>query len=163
MNFRLLAALILAAAVLSGCDTLEDASRSVREKFEPKQSVKTRTFSSPQRVVYDAVKVAADSMGYRQSRGGAAQGEFEGIGGVGEGETAHSARQVGIHVHLQQSLDGNETTVSVRFTEILESNASSQMGMATETTMKDTPLYESFFRHVQQALAVRPSAQPVEK
>lgn len=163
MKLCLVAAAALACAVaFTGCDTLADASQSVRERFEPKPAVKTRTFSSPQRVVYEAVKAAADTMGYRQTRGGPAQGEFEAVGGVGAGDTAGSARQVGIHVQLRQTLDGNETVVNVRFTEILEANASSRMGMATETTMKDTPLYEVFFRHVQQALGARPAAQPVQ-
>jgi len=163
MKYCLVAAFLACAVALSGCDTLEDASQSVREKFEPKQAVKSHTFSSPERVVYDAVKLAADTMGYRQTRGGAAQGEFEGVSGVGEGERAGSARQVGLKVQLRQTLDGNETVVSVRFTEILEDNPNSRMGMATETTMKDTPLYEVFFRQVQQALGARPAAQPVRK
>jgi hypothetical protein len=37
------------------------------------------------------------------------------------------------------------------------------MGMATETTMKDTPLYEVLFRNVQQSMGMRPSAAPAAR
>ena len=40
--------------------------------------------------------------------------------------------------------------------------AGSGRGMGTETAMKDTPLYEVFFRNVQQALDARPTAAPVK-
>jgi len=163
MKFCFVAAVLVAAVALSGCDSLSDASQAVREKFAPEPAVRTKVISSPQRVVYEAVKTAANSMGYRQTRGGPAQGEFEAVGGVGEGESVGSARQVRLIVHLHATLDGDQTTVSVRFTEILEDNANSRMGMATETTMKDTPLYEVFFRNVQQALASRGTAQPVKR
>ena len=163
MKIVLLLAAIFACSVLSGCDSLADASQSVREKFSPPQAIRAKTLSAPQRVVYEAVKSAAATMGFRQTRGGPAQGEFEAVGGVGAGESLGSARQVALVVQLRSTLEDNETIVSVRFTEILEDNASSRRGMATETTMKDTPLYEVFFRNVQQALGARNTAQPVQR
>lgn len=146
----------------TGCEALSDATGNVREKFAKRNEARTRTFNGPPRVVFDAVKLATNTMGYRQTRGGSAQGEFDGISAVDTGAAARSARQVGIKVKLKASLDGDSTEVSVRFTEILESDSSSRMGMATETTMQDTPLYEVFFRHVQEALAARPTAAPVK-
>lgn len=154
--------LLLASLVFAGCDTLSDATDSVRERFAGKVESRTRTFSAPPRVVFEAVKAAAGNMGYRQTHGGPAQGEFEGIGAVGAGDTAGSARQIGVKVRLHATLDETGTEVSVRFTEILEADSSNRMGMATETTMNDTPLYEVFFRNIQQALGTRATAQPVQ-
>ncbi len=154
--------LIVAAVAFSGCDTLSDASDSVREKFASRAEPRTKTFTAPPRVVFDAVKAAASSMGYRQLHGGPAQGDYEGVNAVDIGDSAGSARQVGLKVRLHGTLDGTGTDVSVRFTEILEADSSNRMGMATETTMKDTPLYEVFFRNVQQALNTRPAAAPVK-
>jgi hypothetical protein len=158
----LLGALCIAALAFTGCDTLEDASSNVRERFGAHEQTRDKTFSSPPRVVFEAVKLAASNMGYRQTRGGPAQGEFEAINSVSVGETAGTAQQFAVKVRLHGGLDGNSTDVSVRFTEILETGSGSGRGMGTETTMKDTPLYEVFFRNVQQALDVRPAAGAVK-
>lgn len=150
--------LVALCVAVSGCDSISD----VREKFAQRDEPRTKTFSAPPRVAYDAVKQAAANMGYRFTHGGPAQGVFEAVSGVGPGETAGSARQVGVKVRLHATLDGSGTDVSVRFTEIVEADSSHRMGMATETTMRDTPLYEVFFRNIQQALGTRPVAQPVQ-
>jgi hypothetical protein len=46
--------------------------------------------------------------------------------------------------------------VSVSFGEIIEDNSLNAPGMATETPLKDTPLYEVFFRNVDKALKAPP-------
>jgi hypothetical protein len=162
MKLTLVLALLVGVFAVTGCDSLSDATTSVREKFTARNEPRTKTFSAPPRVVFDAVKTAATNMGYRMTRGGPNQGEFEGVSGVGPGESSGSARQVGIKVRLHETLDETGTDVSVRFTEILESDSSNRMGMATESTMRDTPLYEVFFRHVQEALDARPTAKPIK-
>ena len=154
--------LMFGAVVLAGCDTLDDAASSVRDRFAARNEPRTKTFSSPPRVVYDAVKAAASSMGYSFVRGGPAQGEFEAVSGVAPGEMAGTAQQLTMKVRLHGGLDGTSTDVSVRFTQILEEDSRDRPGMATEATMRDTPLYEVFFRGVQQALDTRPNAQPVQ-
>lgn len=155
--------LALAACLfLSGCDTLDDATQNLRDKFSAREEPRTKTFTGSPRTVYEAVRVAATNMGYTFTHGGPAQGEFDAVSGVQPGETSGSARQVGMKVRLHATLDETGTEVSVRFTEIVEADSSNQMGMATETTMHDTPLYEVFFRQVQEALGARPSAQPVK-
>jgi hypothetical protein len=162
MKALIAATLLVGAVILAGCDTLDDASSSVREKFGGRDQSRSKTFSSPPRVVFEAVKLAASNMGYRQTRGGAAQGEFEAVSGVATGESADTARQVTLKVRLHGGLDGSSTDVSVRFGEILETGSGSGRGMGTETAMKDTPLYEVFYRNVQLALDARPAAAPVK-
>ncbi|HVU32000.1 MAG TPA: hypothetical protein VHE61_01100 [Opitutaceae bacterium] len=149
--------------LLSGCDSLSDATLDMRERFSShEQEPRSKTFSATPRVTYEAVRAAANNMGYRFVRGGPAQGIFEAVNDVSQGDTAGTARQVSMKVRLHATLDETGTEVSVRFSEILESDSSNQMGMATETTMRDTPLYEVFFRNIQQALGARPTAQPVQ-
>jgi hypothetical protein len=142
---------VLLCAGLTGCESLSDAAGSVRAKFTARDEGRTKPFAATTRVTYEAVRGAARAMDFRFVRGGAAQGELEAVSNVGAGETQHSARQVGMKVKLHASADGG-TDVTVRFTEILESDSSNRPGMATEATMRDTPLYEVFFRSVQQAL-----------
>ena len=161
MKPLLLGALLIAAIALVGCETLEDATSSMRDRLSAREATRSKTYAPPPRVVFDAVKLAAANMGYRQTRGGAAQGEFDGVSGVGPGEVIGTAQQRTIKVRLTSTLEGG-TNVAVRFTEILESDSGTGRGLGTETTMKDTPLYEVFFRNVQSELDARPAAAPVK-
>jgi hypothetical protein len=161
-SLRLVVLMVAAAFAFTGCDTLSDATSSVREKIAARDKPRVRTFNAPPRETYDALRQAAAKMGYRYVRGGPAQGQFEGVSEVGAGEFSGSSRQTSVKVRLHATLDGTGTDASVRFTEILERDSSNRMGMATENTMKDTPLYEVLFRNIQQALDARPTAKPVQ-
>lgn len=54
-------------------------------------------------------------------------------------------------VRLQGQGEGTE--VRVVFTEIIEADYNKGPGLGTEAAMKDTALYEVFFRYVGQSLA----------
>ena len=70
--------LIFAASLLlSGCLSLSDAAGSVRDRIAAREETRERTLAAAPRATYDALKSAATQMGYRQTRGGPAQGEFE--------------------------------------------------------------------------------------
>jgi hypothetical protein len=154
-------ALIIALAALAvcGCESLSDATSTVREKFSTRVDSRAKAFAAPPRVAYEAVRAAAAQMGYRIIRGGAAQGELEAVSGVGEGDTSRSARQLAMKVHLHATLDGQGTDVTIRLTEIIEADSANHAGMATETPLRDTPQYEVFFRDVQHALDVQAGAK----
>ena len=153
MNLRSLLLLSAAGCVLAlaGCESVSDATTSVREKLAAREAPKTRTFPADQRATYDAVKTAAAQMDYRFVRGGPAQGEFEAVSRVGAGERIGTSRQLAMKVKLEHALDGG-TVVNVRITEILESDSSNRAGQATETPLRDTPQYEVFFERVGQVL-----------
>lgn len=142
---------LIVLAVLVGCESVSDATSSVREKFAERAAPQTRTFPAAQRAVYDAVRVSAAQMGYRFVRGGAAQGLFEAVSGVRGGDQIGSSRQLSLKAKLNGSLDGG-TVLAVRITEIIEADSSNRAGVATETPLRDTPQYEVFFRGVEQAL-----------
>jgi hypothetical protein len=158
MNFRPLVTL-LAALAFAGCESISDATSSVRDKIAAREAPQVRNFAASPRTAYDAVRASATAMGYRFVRGGAAQGEFEAISGVGRGETIGSARQISMKVTLNPKLDGTATEVAVRLTEILEADSSNRAGQATETPLRDTPQYDVFFRRVGTALGVEPTKE----
>lgn len=144
--------LALAGLALAGCESISDAAGSVRAKFDSRTEARTKTYAAPSRATYAAVRAAADQMGYRFLRGGPAQGEMDAVSGIAPGETNRSSRQVALKVRLHATLDGTGTEVSVRLSEIIEGDSTNRAGLATETPLRDTPQYEVFFRHVQQAL-----------
>jgi len=151
-RIRLCAAALAAGLLLAGCESMSDATSAVREKLSERAAPQTRTYPAAQRAVYDAARTAAEQMGYRFVRGGAATGVFEAISGVREGERVGSSRQLSLKAKLDPARDGG-TAVVVRITEIIESDSSNRAGLATETPLRDTPQYEVFFRGIEQALA----------
>ncbi len=78
MNLRLLPVLVLALAG-AGCESVSDATTAVRERIAAREAPTVRTYAAQPRATYEAVRTAATQMGYRMTRGGAAQGEFEAV------------------------------------------------------------------------------------
>ena len=153
MNAKLIPVLLGVAIAFGGCESVSDATTSVRERLAAREAPRVRTYPGEQRAVYEAVKTAATQMGYRFVRGGPAQGEFDAVSGVGTGEQAGTARQLAMKVKLERAVTAESgTQVSVKITEILEADSSNRAGMATETPLRDTPQYEVFFRRVGEAL-----------
>jgi hypothetical protein len=146
-------ALCCAAALLAGCDSgIED---SVRSAIAPRVAPRTRVFQADQKAAYAAARSAADAMGYRYVRGGPAEGELDELSGISGGDDAGSSRQISMKVRLSPDA-GSGTAVSVAFNEIIEAASRSLPAMATETPMRDTALYEVFFRNLQEALQAPP-------
>jgi hypothetical protein len=141
-----LAALCCAAALLGGCDsTIGD---SVHSALSPRQAPRTRNFEADGRATYEAAKAAAEEMGYHFVRGGPAQGELDELSDITGGDDSGSSRQISMKVRLSPG-DPSGTSVEVSFGEILESaSTGATPGLATETPLRDTPLYEVFFRSI---------------
>lgn len=138
-------------SLFSGCDSLSNAADSVREKVAARDEPRVRDYSAPPRAVYEAVRVAAGQMGFRFIRGGAAQGEFDGVSGVGKGDVPNSARQISVKIRIHAAGEsGSEVTVVLK--EVIEADSANHAGTATETPLRDTPLYDSFLREIQKAL-----------
>jgi hypothetical protein len=140
-----------AVCFLCGCDSISNVADSVREKLAARDEPRVRDYAAPSRATYEAVRVAADQMGFRFLRGGPAQGEFDAISGVGQGAVPNSARQISMKVRLHAASDGG-TEVTVVLKEIVEADSANHAGVATETPLRDTPLYDSFFRTIQKVL-----------
>ena len=134
MNFRVLMAFASLVA-LPGCESLSDARDDLRAKLAERSAPHVKTFAAPPRATYEAVRSAAGQMGYRVLRGGPAQGELDAIAGVGQGEANRSSRQVSMKVRLHGTLDGGGTEVSIRLTEIIESESASRSVQTTEAPL----------------------------
>jgi hypothetical protein len=148
--------MVLTLFAAAGCESMSDATSGVRSRIAARDAPKVKTFNADQHTTYEAVRTAAAEMGYRFVRGGPAQGEFEGISRIAQGEGSGTARQLSMKVRLDRALDGG-TQVNVRLTEILEADSTNRAGQATETPLRDTPQYDGFFRRVQQNLGVAPT------
>ena len=147
--FVLCAVLLLAA--LSGCESLSEASSSVRGKLAAREHPRIHTYKAAQRPTYDAARLAVDQMGFRFIRGGAAQGELEAVSGLSSSDTLGSSRQYTLKLRLNPTLDGG-TEASLWLSEVIESDSRGRAGQGTSAALRDTPLYEVFFRNVQLAI-----------
>jgi hypothetical protein len=149
MKFLPLAA-ACAALVLSGCES--GLSDDVRSALGPREAPRSRVFQADQRATYEAARKAVDDMEFRFLKGGPAEGTLEALSAIGGGdEGAASARQISMKVSMQPGPESG-TLVEVSLTEILEADATNQPGMATETPLRDTPLYDVFFKDIQKFL-----------
>lgn len=146
MIFRCLL-VVLAVLTLGGCESLRTG---VREKLNgPTYTV--RVFTGEGRAIFDAARTAAEQLGFRITRAGAAQGVIDGLSGLASDDRLRGSRQRTIKVRLT-SVTGGGTEVAVLFTEIVEDDFNKGAGQGTETSLRNHPLYEAFFDHVSQAL-----------
>jgi hypothetical protein len=76
---------------------------------------------------------------------------MEAVSGVSSNDSLRSARQITLKLQLKEVVEGM-TEASLVLSEIIESDSRSSAGMGTGAQLNDTPLYEVFFRNVQQAL-----------
>lgn len=153
-RIRLLPGLIvlLPALFAAGCEGLPEAASSVRERFARREETRERAYAAAPRATYDALKAAATQMGYRQTRGGAAQGEFEAASAVAPGDRHGTARQVILKARLGNGPEGRGTLLTAGLSEVIEEDSSNRPGLATRTALRDTPQYEVLFRRVAELL-----------
>ncbi len=152
MAFRWLTVPI-AAVALAGCESMSDAGRAVRERWEARNAGQVREFAAPPREIYDLLRRAAEQMGYRFLRGGPAQGRFEAVSAVRAGETHGSARQLRLQAELRPTLDGQGTAVTVRLTEVIEADSSNRAGQAVEVPRRESSQQQVLFERIASLLA----------
>lgn len=142
-------AVFAAALVLSGCEgTLPESVGSV---LGPREAPRSRVFQADPRAAYAAVRAAAEEMGFHYVHGGPAEGRFDALSSISPGEQVGGSQQISMKVRLDAGPEsGTEVTISL--VEILEADSNGRTGVATESALKDTPLYEVFFRGVDQQL-----------
>jgi len=149
MKSVLLAA-VCGALLLSGCES--GLSDDVRSALGPREAPRSRVYQADQKATYAAARKAVDEMEFRFEKGGPAEGTLEALSPISGGdEGAASARQISMKVSMQPGPESG-TEVEVSLTEILEADATNQPGMATQTPLHDTPLYDVFFKDIQKYL-----------
>src|SRR6185369_5323339 len=123
--FCVLATLATSLA-FTGCDSLSNVADKVREKLDARDEPQVRDYAAPPRELYEAVRLTADRLGFRFLRGGPAQGEFDAVNGVGQGDVPNSARQVTLKVRIHAAGDGAEVTIVLK--EVIESDSRNHTG-----------------------------------
>ena len=152
---KTLFALVLSSLVLAlaGCGSVgSDFTTNVREKFDG-PTYRTKVFAADERVVYDAARQAVDKLGFRFVSGGAAQGRIQALSGLTASDSLQGARQLSMTVKLGPVAAGTE--VAVLITEQVEDDFNKGAGQATETTLRESPLYEVFYREIAQGLTAK--------
>jgi hypothetical protein len=146
-----LSVLLLAAVVLAGpgCESGPKLPAAFRERISP--TYRPHSVSAEQKTAYEAARAALRKVNFKFMSGGAAQGKLEALSVLQTGEGPRAARQISLSVKLAPGADGG-TQVSALFSEIREDEFSKREGMGTSTPMHDTPLYEVFFRYLDEAL-----------
>jgi hypothetical protein len=150
--FVLLASILCLA--LAGCESVRDATSSVRERIAGRTAPHSHLFAAESRAVYVATRSAIDAMGFNFQRGGPAQGEIEAISGLSSDNSLRMTRQISIKIRLVAVPDGTEAQVTI--SEVIEDDFDKGAGHGTESPLRDTPLYEVLFHHIEQALASPP-------
>jgi hypothetical protein len=143
--FWLLAACLMLCA---GCDEFPD---SLRDRIDGAEPPHVRVFPADQRATFAAARSAIDQLGFRFVRGGAASGELAALSELSPGDAQGSTQQFSLKAKLSPAPDGG-TEVSVWLKEIVESDSENHQGFATESPLRDTPLYETFFHAIQQGI-----------
>ena len=138
---------------LAGCGSVgSDFTSNVREKFDG-PSYHTKTVLADPRSVFDAAKQSLDKVGFRFVSGGAAQGRIQALSDLTSSDSLKGTRQLSMTVKLSPVAAG--TAVAVLITEQIEDDFNKGAGQATETTLRESPLYEAFYRSIEQALAAK--------
>ncbi|HTJ79589.1 MAG TPA: hypothetical protein VL357_11390 [Rariglobus sp.] len=146
-----LSTLVLA---LTGCGTVgSDFTANVREKFAG-PTYRTKVVTGDSKAVYEAALVSVDKLGFRVVGGGAAQGRIEALSGLSASDSLKGTRQLAMKVKLSPVASGG-IEAAVLITEQVEDDFNKGAGQATETTLRNTPLYDVFFRSFEEALAAK--------
>ncbi|WP_404422326.1 hypothetical protein [Nibricoccus sp. IMCC34717] len=144
-----LSALILA---LAGCESTEGFRGAVQRRFAP--DYKTHDVKADQRLAYAAAKAALADFGFHATKGGPAQGYLEALNDVNNLGPNGVGRQISLRVKFGVAArEPGTTEIAALFSSIEESPVAGQREMATETPLTDSPLYEVFFKHIDERLA----------
>lgn len=138
-----LSGLLLAGALLLGGCAVAD---SVRDQVAKDHAPHTRIFAAEPRATYAAAHAALEPLGFKFTHGGPAEGRMDALSAVMPGEAGENARQVSLHAEFHSAEGGTEVDLTLK--EIIEDD-SAHLGMATTTSLHDTPLYEVFFHAIQ--------------
>ena len=148
---KLTARLLLATLCLSlaGCETTRhEVAARVSEKFTGPTFVR-RVYAGEPRLVFDQARAIIERLGFRVTKAGPTQGVLEGFSGLASDDHLRGTRQLAVKIRLTPTLDSG-TEVAVLFTEIIEADFDKGAGQGTETSLRNHPLYESFFAGLSQ-------------
>ena len=148
--------LLCGLGVFAGCDSIGDATDGMRQRMAAHNEPRLHQVAATPRAAYLAGRAAAESMGFRFQRGGPAQGELEAISRLTSDDNLRRANQRRLKVRFRATAEGTE--IRLWLTEITEEDSSSNRSLSTERTLTNSPLYDVFFRTLEQHLVTAPDA-----
>lgn len=150
---RILLPLLLSGSFfLTACESTETVRSAVQRRISPEYKV--HDVEADERAAYEAARAALANFGFRQTKGGPAQGFLEALSQVDPSGPNGLARQTTLRVRIGVSTRvPNGTEVSALFSSVEETPMRDAKGMATEVPLRESPLYEVFFRYLDSNLA----------
>jgi hypothetical protein len=146
--------LVVWALFGAGCENVIDRVSQPILQAPPQ----VRVFSGDPRMVFAAAKAGLDSMDYKLTRGGPAEGTMEAISEIMPGDTPNSTKQISLKAEFR-AVGDSQTEVTVQVSEIAEQGATGEAGPSGETpgavaavSLGTGPLYDVFFGAIQQNL-----------
>ena len=140
----------LMCSFLAGCDSVPE---SISAPFTPPQPV-SRVFAADERTTFAAAHAALADIGFGYARGGPAQGRLEAMSGLQAGgeQGLDSTRQFQLEATFSPAPEGG-TQVDVIVHEVVEEDSRQSPGLGTSKALRDSPVYDEFFRAIQNRLA----------
>lgn len=135
----------------AGC---ESVTEHVRERFEPPQP-QVRTFAVEPRTVFDAASHALKAIDFQISRSRPAEGVLRAYSRILPGDAFSDARQYTFDIDIARN-DTGQTVVSALLKQQDESGAYSG---ATNLSLKQHGLYDSFFAALERELKIAGAAK----
>ncbi len=143
--------LLLLPVFTVSCESTVGLRQAWQERVKPTYQV--HDVETTEREAYHAARRAVERFGFRVTGGGASQGYLTALNAVNPGGPGQRSHQTSLRVKFGVSTRGpGMTEVSALFSEI-EDNPTDPRNGATEVPLKESPLYEVFFRYLDEALA----------
>lgn len=136
--------LLLACAVLTGCESM---SERMQERFTAVPP-KVQVFEAGKKEVFFAGKLAAQQIGFTLERSSESSGKISAFSRIRPGDSVRAAQQFTIDVQLTAITD-TTTEVAVRLSELNEGDLRLGGG---EVPLREHGLYSSYFDALQRAL-----------
>src|SRR5580704_17828641 len=157
MKLNLGGVFLALALVLAGCDDVADRLSGPVIQQPPQ----VRVFPADERTVFAAAKAALDTMNYRITRGGPAQGQLEAVGEIVPGDAPDSTKQTTIKAEFHPSPDGG-TEVDVSVVELVQEDTGNRTagpaatpGTFASASVPESPLADTFLRAILQNLSAK--------
>jgi hypothetical protein len=140
------------AALFAGCESSDNPIERVRQQVTGDYPTQFRTFPADEKTTFNAAKDSLKAMGFHFTRGGQAQGIMHAASEIEPGEKMGTLHQFNLTANFQTNLDGKSCDVTVSLTEAIADDVGGKLGAGSEAPLRDTALYNVFFRDIDVAL-----------
>jgi predicted nucleic acid-binding Zn ribbon protein len=139
-------------ALLAGCESTDNPIERVRQQVTGDYPTQFRTFGADEKTTFNAAKVSLKGIGFHFTHGGQAQGIMHAASEIEPGDKFGTLHQFNLKASFQTGLDGKSCDVTVSLTETIADDVNGKLGTGSEAPLRDTALYQVFFRGIEQAI-----------